>query len=80
MVSGHALDPSGGKISKSKSNIPVLPDALIARHSADAMRYWACRASLGGDQLISEDAMRQGRRVINKLWSAGRLLGLQMAD
>jgi valyl-tRNA synthetase len=74
MVSGHALDPSGRKISKSKNNAAFDPNTLIARHSADALRYWACNASLGSDQPINEETMRQGRRFINKLWSAGRLL------
>jgi valyl-tRNA synthetase len=74
MVSGHALDPLGLKISKSKNNAPANPTLLIERHSADALRYWACNATLGSDQPISEEIMRQGRRLINKLWSAGRLL------
>jgi valyl-tRNA synthetase len=73
MLSGHALDPSGRKLSKSKGNAPTTPLALIERHGADAVRYWACRASLGGDQPLTEETMRQGRRLVNKLWSAARL-------
>ncbi|NTU85536.1 MAG: valine--tRNA ligase, partial [Chloroflexales bacterium] len=72
MLSGHALDPSGRKLSKSKGNAPVMPSALIERHGADAMRYWACRASLGSDQPINEETMRQGRRLVTKLWNAAR--------
>ena len=44
MLSGHALDRSGRKLSKSQGNAPVMPLPLIERHGADALRYWACRA------------------------------------
>lgn len=73
MLSGHALDPSGRKLSKSRGNAPVLPLELIERHGADAVRYWACRATLGGDQPLTEETMRQGRRLVTKLWNAARL-------
>jgi valyl-tRNA synthetase len=74
MISGHALDPSGQKLSKSKANAPTEPQSLIARYGADAVRYWACRASLGSDQPVTEATMRQGKRLVNKLWNAARLL------
>jgi valyl-tRNA synthetase len=80
MLSGHALDPSGRKLSKSKGNAAVMPLDLIARHGADAVRYWACRATLGGDQPLTEDTMRQGRRLVTKLWNAARFCELQIAD
>jgi valyl-tRNA synthetase len=80
MLSGHALDPAGRKLSKSKGNAPLTPDALVARHGADAVRYWACRAALGSDQPLSEETMRQGRRLVAKLWSAGRLFEMQHAE
>ncbi|HEX5691899.1 MAG TPA: class I tRNA ligase family protein, partial [Roseiflexaceae bacterium] len=73
MISGHALDPSGRKFSKSKGNAAVMPTALVERHGADAVRYWACRATLGGDQPLSEETMRQGKRLVTKLWNAGKL-------
>jgi valyl-tRNA synthetase len=73
MISGHALDPQGRKFSKSKGNAPTTPMALIDRHGADPVRYWACSAALGADQPLSEDQMRQGRRLTIKLWSVARL-------
>jgi valyl-tRNA synthetase len=79
MLSGHALDPSGRKLSKSKGNAGLQPMALIERYGADAVRYWACRATLGGDQPIAEATMRQGRRLVTKLWNAARLCEPQIA-
>lgn len=78
MLSGHALDPSGRKLSKSKGNAAVIPLKLIERHGADAVRYWACRATLGADQPLSEDSMRQGRRLATKLWNAARFCAARM--
>lgn len=79
MISGHALDPHGHKFSKSKGNAPTTPLALVERHGADALRYWSCGAALGADQPLSEEQMRQGRRLITKLWSVARLAEMQNA-
>jgi valyl-tRNA synthetase len=38
------------------------------------VRYWACGASLGADQPLNEEAMRQGARLITKLWNASRFI------
>src|SRR4029434_5398150 len=74
MISGHGLDPSGHSIHKSLGNSPIAPDALIARYGADAIRYWACNGSVGADQPISEATMKQGARLVTKLWNASRLI------
>jgi valyl-tRNA synthetase len=74
LISGHGLDPRGHSIHKSLGNSPIAPATLLERHGADALRYWACGGSVGADQPVNEDAMRQGARLANKLWSASRLL------
>jgi valyl-tRNA synthetase len=80
MLSGHALDPSGRKLSKSKGNAAITPIELIERHGADAVRYWACRATLGGDQPLTEETMRQGRRLVTKLWNAARFCASHLPE
>ncbi len=80
MISGHALDPSGTKLSKSKGNAILDPDALITRYGADAVRYWACSGTLGADQPVVEATFRQGSRLVAKLWSAARLLAAQLDE
>lgn len=79
LISGHALDPSGRKFSKSKGNAAIAPDVLMARYGADAVRYWACRAAPGADQPVTEETMRQGTRLAAKLWSAARLIAARIA-
>jgi valyl-tRNA synthetase len=82
MISGHGLDPAGHKISKSRANAASGPDALIARYGADPVRYWACGGALGADRPINEDEMRQGARLVTKLWNASRFIAshLELAD
>jgi valyl-tRNA synthetase len=74
MISGHALDPRGHSIHKSLGNSPIEPATLIERHGADAVRYWACAGSLGADQPVNEAMMKQGTRLITKLWNAARFI------
>jgi valyl-tRNA synthetase len=74
LISGHSLDPRGGKISKSKAEKAEDPLALIERHSADAVRYWAASGRTGGDTVLSEEVVRNGQRLVTKLWNASRLV------
>ncbi len=71
-ISGHALSPQREKISKSKGGAAVTPDMLIEKYTADPVRYWACRNSLGMDTYFDEKTFDQGRRLVTKLWNAVR--------
>jgi len=72
MVSGHALNPSREKMSKSKGNVAGDPLMALQNYSADELRYWACSSKLGTDVLFSEDVLGEGRRLVTKLWNASR--------
>ncbi len=74
LVSGHALDPSGKKLSKSKLVAADDPTATIEQYSADAVRYWSASVRTGGDTLLSEEILRNGGRLVTKLWNAARLV------
>lgn len=74
LISGHGLSASGEKVSKSKLNAASDPAQVIQRYGADAVRYWACSGSTGSDQIISEDGIRDGQRLLNKLWSAASFI------
>lgn len=73
VVSGWILDPDRKKMSKSKGNV-VTPTALIDKHSADAVRYWAARARLGTDTAFDEKIMANGGRLATKLFNAARFV------
>jgi valyl-tRNA synthetase len=74
LISGHALDPAGKKISKSKLKTADDPTALLEQYSADAVRYWTASVRTGGDTLLSEETIKNGARLVTKLWNAARFV------
>jgi valyl-tRNA synthetase len=81
MISGHVVDAEKKKISKSKlehapktslSKVFSNPEGLIKQFGADPVRYWACRGNLGVDTAYDEQTIKQGKRLMTKLWNAAR--------
>lgn len=73
MISGHALDPKGRKMSKSLGNV-VSPVDMIGKYSADMLRYWAASGSLGEDLPLQEKEFVSARKFLTKLMNAARFV------
>jgi valyl-tRNA synthetase len=73
VISGWVLDPDRKKMSKSKGNV-VTPLHLLDTYSADGVRYWAARARPGVDTAYEEAVFKVGRRLVTKLFNAGRFV------
>jgi valyl-tRNA synthetase len=74
---GIIRDKLGRKMSKTLGNSPD-PLELIAKYSADALRFGTMRsAPLGQDVLFDEKDVELGRNFCNKLWNACRFRQLQ---
>lgn len=72
-ISGWGLAGEGmGKISKSRGGGPMAPMEMIARYSADALRYWAASGGPGKDLIISEEKIQMGSKLATKLWNVAR--------
>jgi len=74
MVSGHILVKKGEKISKKTGGGRYKPEELIAVQSADAIRYAMCGASIGKDARFDEKEVTKGKRLVTKIYNAGKLV------
>lgn len=78
MISGWCLASDKTKMSKSKGNV-VTPVELIQNKGADAVRYWASTSRLGADTAFSEDVLKIGNKLVNKLWNATKFVTAHLA-
>jgi valyl-tRNA synthetase len=77
MISGWCLAADKTKMSKSKGNV-ITPVELIEEKSADVVRFWASTSRLGADTAYSEDVLKVGKKLVNKLWNATRFAALHL--
>jgi valyl-tRNA synthetase len=78
-VSGFITDPDRKKMSKSKGNV-ITPLPLLDEHTADGVRYWAASARLGVDTALDEKVFKVGKRLVTKLFNAGKFALAQEAE
>ncbi|MBQ9029651.1 valine--tRNA ligase [Candidatus Saccharibacteria bacterium] len=71
---GLVLDSHGQKMSKSKGNV-LNPLDLVEKYGSDAFRLGILRGrSAGLNQAFSEDSVKTGRNLCNKLWNISRFI------
>jgi valyl-tRNA synthetase len=79
VISGWVLDPDRKKMSKSKGNV-LTPLHLFDQYTADGVRYWSASARLGTDTAFDENQLKVGKRLVTKIFNAGKYVLSQTAE
>jgi valyl-tRNA synthetase len=88
MISGWGLSEQGKKLSKRDLDRSTdadgynryVPDDVMDKYGADALRLWATRGRIGTDLKYNEKDIRTGRKFAVKLWNVGRFLTLNLGE
>ena len=80
VLSGFVMADKGEKISKSKGNAKVDPQILVKTTPADAIRYWAGTGRLGSDIIYSDETIKRGTKLMNKIWNLSKFMALHFED
>jgi valyl-tRNA synthetase len=88
LISGWGLNEQGKKVSKrdldrltgADGYNRYVPDDVMAKYGADALRLWATRGRIGTDLRYNEKDVRTGRKFTVKLWNVGRFLSINLGE
>ena len=88
LISGWGLSEQGKKLSKRDLDKSTgadgynryVPDDVMGKYGADALRLWATKGRIGTDLRYNEKDIRTGRKFAVKLWNVGRFLSMNVGD
>ena len=53
----------------------IEPPKVMKNYPVDALRYWSAEAGLGKNLRFDEKELKNGHRLMTKLWNASRFSG-----
>ena len=73
-VNGWVMADKGVKFSKHLANAKLSPQEMFNVYGADVIRYWCAIGAYGRDVFMSEDGLKDGYKLLNKLWNASKFV------
>ncbi len=74
LVNGWVMADKGVKISKHLSNSKMSLNDLLETYGADVIRYWCANGAYGRDVLLSDEGVKDGYKLVNKIWNASKFV------
>jgi len=74
MVNGWMMADKGVKISKRLGNAKMELSDILSNYGADVTRYWCANGAYGRDAFFSDDRLKDGYKLTNKLWNASKFV------
>lgn len=74
IVNGWVMADKGIKISKHLANSKMKLSDLLSSYGADVIRYWCAIGAYGRDVLFSDDGLKDGYKLLNKIWNASKFV------
>lgn len=78
IITGHALDMDGDKLSKSQENF-LNPQKHIDEFGGEGIRYWATQNQIGTDTKIDEKMMSESKKLMIKWKNAWKFIQFQQS-
>lgn len=74
MVNGWVMADKGVKISKHLANSKMSLKDLLANYGADVLRYWCASGAYGRDVFLSDEGIKDGYKLVNKIWNGSKFV------
>ena len=74
IVNGWVMADKGVKISKHLANSKMELNDLLSAYGADVIRYWCAIGAYGRDVMFSDEGLKDGYKLLNKLWNASKFV------
>lgn len=74
MVNGWVMADKGIKISKHLANSKMGLKEVLNSFGADVVRYWSANGAYGRDVFFSDDGIKDGAKLQNKIWNASKFV------
>lgn len=79
VINGMVFGEDGRKMSKSLGNV-IMPEDIVEKYGADALRMWAASSVIGEDIIFSWKEVVAASRFIQKFWNITNFVEMHLKD